>query len=258
MKTFVSAVILTKNEESYIMGCLESLSWCDEIVIVDDYSTDKTVQVARQARPTGIVIVQRHLQADFASQRNYGLEKASGELVFFVDADERVNRELSDEIGQLKLKEGFADTNGWFVKRQDKIFGKTLQHGETAHTKFLRLGRKNCGIWKGKVHEVWEIEGKIDQLNAPISHTPHPTSWAFLNKINWYTDIVAQYWIEQGREVRAWEIVFYPLGKFLQNYIVRLGFLDGVPGLIVAFMMSFHSFLARAKTWLRVNSRTHE
>lgn len=268
----ISAIILTKNEEKNIEKCLESLSWCDEIIIVDDYSEDNTsLVISRQSLVVRnkIKIFKRHLDGDFAAQRNFGLEKASGNWDLFVDADEVISEELEAEIKQKVLshsgEERSDDTrirfwasqndvkkvNGYYIKRQDYFLGRWLKHGETGQAKFLRLAVKGAGRWKGKVHEVWEVDGKADELTNPILHYPHQTVSEFLRDINWYTDLVAQYWKEQGRKMGFWEIVIYPLGKFIQNYIFRLGFLDGTAGFVLAALMSFHSFLARSKYWLK-------
>ena len=258
----ISAVVLTKNEEENIESCLKSLDWCDEIIIVDDYSKDNTLVRIKglgfrvKGKEGKIKIFKRHLNGDFGAQRNFGLEKAKGEWVLFIDADEGVSEGLQDEI--LKQVQDDLNTSvrdqikGYLIKRKDFFLGKWLNYGETSTVRLIRLAKKGGGNWVGKVHEEWKIEGKIIELNEPILHYPHPTNSSFLEKINKYTDIVAQYWLEQGRLISNWEIIFYPAGKFLQNYILRLGFLDGIPGLIMAAMMSFHSFLARGKLWFKL------
>ena len=260
MNEIISIVILTKNEEKNIKKCLDAVVWCNEIIVIDDYSTDKTIELVHKVLKVHKVykVLQRKLDGDFAAQRNFGLEKASGEWVLFVDADEVISEKLASEIKsqissatrQLTGRIKANNISGFYLKRKDYFLGKWLKHGETANVKLLRLGRKNTGRWQGRVHETWEIKGKVGELKNPILHYPHQTVAMFLKDINWYTDVVAQYWLEQGRKIATWEIVCYPLGKFLQNYIIRLGILDGTAGLIMAFMMSFHSFLVRGKVFL--------
>lgn len=270
----ISAVILTKNEEVNIAKCIKSLLWCDEIIVVDDYSTDETIERVRgPASPAGrqesevrninkYKIFERRLNNDFAKQRNFGLEKAKGEWVIFIDADEIISEVLASEIeAQISnIKDQNQSSKfktdqivGFYLKRRDFFLGRWLKYGETANVRLLRLAKKNSGKWKGKVHEKWLIKGKTEVLNNPLEHYPHSTMTIFLQKINTYTDIVAQYWKEKGRKINSPEIFIYPLGKFLHNYLIKLGFLDGVPGFIMAVMMSFHSFLARGKYWLMVN-----
>src|SRR3990167_3323477 len=245
----ISAVVLTKNEEKNIERCINSLLWCDKIVIIDDYSEDETINIIKNAK---VKIFQRKLNGDFAGQRNFGLEKASGEWVLFVDSDEIISKELASEIkSQIhnsKLKTNKIDA--FYIKRKDYFLGRWLKYGETGDIKFLRLARKVGGEWKGRIHEVWEVTGKIGKLKNPIQHFPHETVSEFLKEVNIYTDLVAQYWNEEGKKIGYREIVLYPIGKFIHNYIIRLGFLDGGEGFIIAAMMSFHSFLARGKYWL--------
>lgn len=254
----ISAIILTKNEEENIERCLESISWCDEIIVVDDYSQDDTLERIKnyesRIKEKNIKIYKRKLNEDFATQRNFGLEKASGEWVLFIDADEIITKELDREIIKTIQNPAIADIcMGYLIKRKDYFLGKWLKYGETANIKLLRLARKDAGKWQGKVHEVWKLEGPVEELKSPILHHPHPTILQFLKDINYYTDLVAQCWREEGRKMGFWEIIIYPAGKFMQNYIVRLGFLDGTAGFVLAIFMSFHSFLARSKYWLKVN-----
>jgi len=240
----ISAVVLTKNEEKNIKDCLLSLDWCDEILLVDDQSEDKTVAIARKL---GAIIYQRSLDNNFAAQRNFGLEKAKEDWVLFVDADERVSPWLAKEIRETLEKTNF---NGFYLKRRDWFQGKKLEHGEVGKTKLLRLGRKKAGKWQRQVHEIWQIKGKLGELNNFLDHYPHPTVSEFLKEVNFYSTLHAQVLYGEKIKPSLFRIIFNPTGKFIQNYFLRLGFLDGMPGLVVALMMSFHSFLARSKLYL--------
>lgn len=256
MKPTISVVILAGSFEENVKKCLNSLSWCDEIVIINDSSKDeaKTTIINEQKKQLfndRLNIYKRSLNGDFASQRNYGLKMAKGDWILFVDTDEVISRELQSEIKTKIQKNTIGQNNtGYLLRRKDYFLGKWLKYGETSNIKLLRLAKKNAGCWGGKVHEVWDIKGKIGQMENPILHYPHRNLSSFLDKINRYTDIVAQCWVEEGRKIKSWEIIFFPLGKFMQNYILKLGFLDGTPGLIMAIAMSLHSFLARSKCWL--------
>lgn len=249
----ISAVVLAKNEKENIKECLESLKWCDEIIVIDDESEDKTCEIAKKS---GAKVFTRTLNLDYAAQRNYGLQKAQGDWVLFVDADERVDEDLMGEI-----KEAVEDPNfsGYFVKRTDFMFGRWLNHGETSDIRLLRLARKGTGEWVRPVHEVWKIAGTIGNLENPLLHYPHPSVTEFLGKINLYTTLDAQEFYKQGapktHRVGTASIIFYPVGKFLRNYFLKLGFLDGTAGFMMAMMMSFHSFLTRGKLWLLVKNR---
>nr|MBI5455569.1 hypothetical protein [Candidatus Levybacteria bacterium] len=140
--------------------------------------------------------------------------------------------------------------NGFYIKRLDVIWGKMLKHGETGNIKLLRLARKKAGVWYGKVHEQWQIDGKISELENSLIHYPHQTIDEFLKEINFYTSIRAKELYEAGVRGSLKDIIVYPKAKFILNYFIRLGFLDGIEGFIFAIFMSFHSFLVRGKLWL--------
>lgn len=251
----ISTVVLTHNSEKTLGNTLGSLSFSDEIIVVDDDSTDKTLQIARTYKA---VVFKRSLNDDFAAQRNYGLEKAKGpastsrqrggDWVLFIDADEVVPPELAREIETVTL----ASKNrisGYFISRQDYFGGRGLKHGETSHVLLLRLAKKHAGVWIEPVHEIWQVRGETGILKNTIHHLPHSDVAQFLSKINRYSSIRAKFLYAQGKRSSLWEITLYPTAKFFVNYVVKLGFLDGMQGLIMAIMMSFHSFLVRAKLW---------
>ncbi len=240
----ISAVILTKNEEKNIKRCIESLLWCNEIIIIDDYSEDKTL---REIKNFKVRVYKRHLNSNFAQQRNFGLSKANSDWVLFLDADEIITLELKREIIEVNFQTD--DYNGFYIKRQDFFMGRQLKYGETGNIKLLRLGKINVGKWKRSVHEAWEIKGRVGELKNPIYHYPHQTIREFVDDINFYSTIHAR----ENRKTKSaniFYIITYPLGKFILNYFLKLGFLDGVEGFVMAMFMSLHSFLAWGKLWL--------
>ncbi len=242
----ISAVVLTKNEEKNISECLESLSWCDEIIVIDDHSIDKTVELAKKMSAKVYI---RSLQNNFSEQRNFGLEKASGDWVLFIDADERVTPALWYEIMQ-HTNIPINPYSGYLLKRTDTMWEKGLKHGETGNIKILRLAKKDTGKWEGKVHETWKINGQTLVLNNSLLHYPHVNLDNFLKEINFYTDLRATELFDRKVKASWWTIILYPKAKFILNYFIKRGFLDGMPGLVFAVMMSFHSFLVRGKLWL--------
>lgn len=247
----ISIVILTKNEEKNILDCLETVLWADEIVVIDDYSQDRTIDVIKTFYPKKRIKIFKRRLEDFSSQRNYGLSKATKEWIFFVDSDERVTKELREEINTLLIEEkNNPKYNGFYVSRKDIIWGKKLDHGESGNIKLLRIGKKTAGIWRGKVHEEWAIEGNTNDLESELIHYPHQSMDEFLKEINFYTTLRAEELYNAKTKVKFLDLIFYPKGKFIQNYIFKLGFLDGLEGFIFAILMSFHSFLVRGKLWL--------
>lgn len=243
----ISAVILTKNEEKNIKECLGSLKWTDEIIVIDDNSEDKTVEIARKM---GAKIYSRVLSDDFSKQRNFGVEQATGDWILFIDADERISQGLAYEISNTLRFSDSNKHNGYYLKRLDSMFGKELKYGEVGNINLLRLAKKDSGKWEGKVHEEWKIEGEVGYLKNTILHYPHKTIREFLEEINFYTDLKAKELYAQGKHVHPASIIFYPLFKFFVNYFLKRGFKDGIEGLILAVLMSLHSFLVRAKQWL--------
>jgi glycosyltransferase involved in cell wall biosynthesis len=250
----ISVIILTKNEEKNILDCLETVDWADEIIILDDSSEDRTIEIARSQKLKQLKILEQELDGDFAKQRNYALSHAQNEWVLFIDADERVTPELRREINDFIIEEKEKPVfEGMFIKRRDILWGKLLKHGETGHTKLLRLARKNAGVWYGKVHEQWLLEGETSIFDNYLIHYPHQTITEFLGEINFYTSLRAKELLARGEKVSLLKIIAYPKAKFIQNYLFRLGFLDGLEGLVQAILMSFHSFLVRAKLWTYSN-----
>lgn len=244
----ISAVVLTKNEEKNLPYCLESLKWCGEIIVIDDYSEDKTVQIAEKF---GAKVYKHKLKDNFAVQRNFGLDKALGEWVLFVDADEVVTPALRGEITQLLSKS--VTQKGLYIKRRDIIWGKELKYGETGNARLLRLAKKGAGDWKRAVHEIWNVTGSTGELESPLIHYPHQTIKEFIQDIDRYSTLHAQELAKEGKRSNIFKIMLWPKFKFWQNYLFRLGFLDGGPGFVVTMMMCFHSYLAWSKLWLAQN-----
>ena len=245
----LSAVLIVKNEEQKVEKAVQSLSFCDEIVIVDDHSNDNTVKIIDRIDPKA-KIVERALNSDFSTQRNFGLSLAKGDWVLFVDADEIVTSELAKEIKNELRMGNVNGVSGYFIKRKDFFLGRWLNHGETGDIKLLRLARKGTGKWEGKVHERWKITGKTESLQNYLLHYSHNNLNDLTSKISFYSTIRARELLHQGGKSSWLQIIGYPFGKFLLNYFWRLGFLDGMPGLLMAIEMSFHSFLVRSKLYL--------
>jgi glycosyltransferase involved in cell wall biosynthesis len=253
----ISVVILTKNEEENILDCLESVLWCDEIIVVDDYSTDRTIEVIKNFSSGKVKIFQHNLDNNFSNQRNFAISKASYEWILFIDADERVSTDLREEINAVIIDQSHKrDIDGFYIKRKDYIWGKILNHGETGNIKLLRLAKKVKGKWTGEVHEIWEIKGKVAELENRLFHYPHQTISEFLREINFYTTIRATELYESGKKVSLFQIILYPKAKFFVNYFLKLGILDGLEGFVFAILMSFHSFLVRAKLWIYLSKKS--
>lgn len=243
MRRMISAIVLSHDSEDSIGKTLASLVWCDERIIIDDSSTDKTREISAKHHA---ILYTHPLNDDFAAQRNFGLTKAKGDWILFIDSDEIVSAGLAREI----QKSVEIDCAGFYIKRQDWLFGKKIRYGETSRVRLLRLAKKNAGSWTRSVHEVWDVKGVIGTLVAPLDHFPHPDVAQFISEINRYSTLNARFMYRENIHVPPWQIVAYPAAKFFVDYIWYCGFMDGTPGAVIALMMSMHSFLTRAKLWL--------
>ncbi len=199
-----------------------------------------------------ILTLKKRNVKDFAKEKNLLLSKAKSEWVLFVDPDEIVSDELKNEIESV-IKN--TTKNGYYIRRVDYLFGKELKHGEYSrsgwfgNTTLIRLGRKGTGIWKRKVHEYWDIRGEVGYLKNPLLHYPHPTLKDYINNINYFSTLHAKSLHEEGKKSTIIKIIIWPVGKFIYNYIFRLGFLDGMVGFVSALVMSFHSYLSWSKLY---------
>lgn len=210
----ISAIILNDHGRN-IEKTLASLKWCDEIIV--------------WTKP---------VNGDWAKTRNEAMATAKNDWVLFIDSDETLS---------TPLRQGFAgQADGYFIKRRDVFWDHEMKFGEAGTTKLLRLGKKSVGIWKRKVHEFWDIQnaGTLDNV---LLHYPHPTIKDFIDQINFYTEIDAKELLKEGKKFSYFRLIANPLGKFLLNYVCKLGFLDGPAGFVYAFMMSFHSLVVRVK-----------
>lgn len=187
------------------------------------------------------------VKSDFSHARNEAMEKAKNEWILFVDSDEVVTEELSEEITHVVSK---GEKSAYYIKRRDYFWNTELKWGETyaARTKgIIRLVKKNSGKWVGRVHEMFHPIGEVGSLKNYIDHYPHPSIAAFLKSINEYSTLRAQELHKKGTRTTVLQLLLYPFGKFWYTYVFKLGFLDGPAGFVYSFMMSFHSFLVRAK-----------
>ena len=247
MKNSLSIIVLTHNDELRIVDCLENLRFGDELIVIDDESSDRTVEIVKQYTKNVYI---KSMSGNFSNQRNYGIDKAKSEWILFVDSDEIVPEKLEDEIFQ-SIKNN--NTNGYFIHRFDYMWGKKITHGEVGSIKLLRLARAGKGKWHGKVHEKWSVYGKIDELESPLIHVPHQSVREFIKDIDQYSTLRSEELYVQKKNVGIFSIIFYPLGKFLVNYLLKKGYKDKMPGLIYTITMSFHSFMVRSKLFLKNN-----
>lgn len=239
----LTVVVIVKNEVKNLAGCLKSLTIANEVIVIDDYSTDDTLKVAKLA---GARVYQRALDGDYAAQRNFGLDKARSEWVLFLDADERLTP-MALKAVRAAIKAG-NEIDGYQLRRLDVFLGKTLKYGETGSIWLTRLGRRNSGRWRRPVHETWDLK-KVVKLAGVIEHRSHENFSALLATVNQYAQLEAKYRAKQGQDWSLWETIVNPVGKWIVNVIFKRGILDGWPGLLMATGMSYHSLRVRTNLY---------
>ncbi len=246
----ITAIILAKNEESRIKEAIKTVSFCDEILVIDDESTDKTAELVQNA---GAQFISHPKQNGFAGQRNWAMEQAKHDWILFIDADEEIPEELRKEIGHI-VKQKQLEISSYFIPRRDFFWQHEMKYGETKKARtlgILRLMKKGSGVWMGSVHEIFLAAGKTGALTGFINHTSHTSLEDFIEDVNVYSTMRAEELYKQEKHVSILEIIFFPFGKFIYTYFILGGFLDGAAGFVYSFVMSFHSFLVRAKLLVR-------
>jgi glycosyltransferase involved in cell wall biosynthesis len=240
----ISTVILYRNEKESLKRCLNSLAWCNDIVIVHDARDNLSVPSVHRE---GVTIVKRLLDDDFSAQRNFGMEYAKHDWILFVDADEELSIELMEAMKELA-----PDTriSAYAIPRIDIFWHKRLSHGEVgtaARRGVIRLVHRKQGTWKGTVHETFIPTGSTGRLEHSIFHYPHQTIGEFIQSVNFYSSLRAREISNRSQRRLFVEMLLYPPTKFIYTYFLKLGLLDGTAGFVYSFMMAFHSFLVRAK-----------
>lgn len=248
----LTAVVLAKDEANNLPACLTSLAFCDHLVVIDDNSSDATVAIAKKH---GATVLSREMAAGFADQRNWAQSHVKSPWLLFIDADEVVTAELAASIRENLTHPG--STKGYFLRRQDFLWGQPLRHGDTGTAWLLRLARRGSGTWVGAVHETWRITGRTARLAGVLKHRPHPTLAAFLRHLNFYSSLRASELFSDHQAAAVWQILAYPTAKFLHLWIIKRGFLDGTVGFIHATCMAFYSFLVRGKLYLLARGIPH-
>jgi len=242
----ITAVIITKNEEKNIQRCLDSLKpVAEEIIVVDSNSTDNTVALCQQAGAR--VIVQSWL--GYGPQKNLGNNAASHDYILSIDADEALDEQLTQAILEEKRK-GLQGI--YQLSRFNYYYGKFIKHGADYPDKKIRLFNKTSTHWDEKdVHETLVIgpDQKITALKGHLLHYTYYRVEEHILKINYYTNLAAQDYIKRGKKASVFKIVFSPLSTFIQSYILKRGFLDGLHGFILAIMHAYAAFARYVKLW---------
>jgi glycosyltransferase involved in cell wall biosynthesis len=241
----LSVIVITKNEERNIRPCLDSVKWANEVVVVDSGSTDNTVTIAKEF--TSKVYVRTW--KGFSAAKNFALQQATEEWVLWLDADERVTPELQNEI-QTVLAADQQDIAAYSMPRQANFLGSWIHHCGWYPGSVVRLFRRTSGTFSDtKVHEHLEVKGSIGALHSDLLHYTDPDLFHYFEKYNRYTTLAAEELTAHGKRFHLAKLIFNPIWIFVKMYILRLGFLDGIPGLILCICSANYVFTKYAKLW---------
>ncbi|KPK96548.1 MAG: hypothetical protein AMJ95_13600 [Omnitrophica WOR_2 bacterium SM23_72] len=238
----LSVVVLTRNEEARIAECLESVSWADEIVVVDDESSDATVAIAK--RYTDKIFI-RKMDIE-GRHRNWAYAQAKNEWVLSLDADERVTKELQEEI--KRVLEDSPQEEGFTIPIRNYIGTYWVKYGGWYPAAKLRLFQKGKFHYEEvEVHPRAFMEGSCGHLKSDIVHFSYKNLEEFWNSLNVQTTREAQKWYNQGKPMRLGRFIWRTIDRFLRTYIRKKGYKDGLIGFVVAFNAGLYQFLSYLK-----------
>ncbi len=232
----ISAVIITYNEEDRLPDALASLQGvADEIIVVDSYSTDSTLAIARAAQAR---IWQNRFE-DYGKQKNFALEKAGHEWILNLDADERVSPELKRAISELKENNMPAAVAAFAIKRKTFYLGRWIRHSGWYPDRKIRLFKKASATWQGRIHERLQVTGRIASLPGDILHFTYRDIGDHIRRLDRYSTFLAEEIVRQNKKFLLLRLLILPPVTFFRHYVWRLGFLDGFPGLVIATVSSW-------------------
>lgn len=246
----ISVVVLAYNEEARIRPCLESVRWADQIVVVDGFSTDNTVAIAREYTVDVYVsdLLGPNNPGGFADQRNFAIEKSTGDWIFFIDADERSTPELEQGIRARILSDIDEGHSVYRVKRLEHFFGvpSPYTHGDSWHDRIIRRG---AGRYDGRrVHETLKFEGTRGEVEGLLLHYSKDSVAHYVETMNRYTTLEAEEMKAAGKPLASspWPAMIH---AFMYRYWYLRSYREGVFGLLMCLMLTFYQYLTWAKYW---------
>ncbi len=243
----VSAIVVCFNEERNIEACLESLRWCDEIVVVDSFSTDRTVVICRQYTDR---IIQRPW-AGYRDQKSFAHSQATKDWILLVDADERVTPQLRDEI-RASLNHDAGRFVGFAIPRLVFYLGRWWRRGGWYPDYKVRLFRRDRARWGGMdPHEKILVDGKVRRLTQPLHHFSYRNIDDHIQRINRFTTISSRELKKENQPWRLSDALLRPAYRFFRSYVIKRGFMEGFAGFYMAVTAAMYVFLKYAKLWER-------
>ena len=238
----ISATIITCNEERNIARCIESLRCCDEILVVDSGSTDRTVEIAQKLNAR---VVDSPWQG-YAKQKNLAAAQAANDWILSLDADEVLSEALEAEIWQLRKKG--PEYDAYTMPRMAQYLGRWILHSGWYPDRKVRLYDRRKATWVGEfVHESVKVSGTVGEMKSNILHYTCESLSEHVRSVDHYTTLAAQEVASRGYHVGWPRLIFEPGFTFVRTYFFELGFLDGLEGLMIANMAAMYTFLKYAK-----------
>ncbi|NUO10070.1 MAG: glycosyltransferase family 2 protein [Candidatus Brocadia sp.] len=243
----LSVTIITLNEEENIRDALESVTWADEIIIVDSGSSDKTIDICKEYTEK----IFYNPWPGHITQKNIAIDKAAYLWILSIDADERITPELAKEIKEVLQ---YPKADAYAMPRHVFYLGRWIYHSGWYPDYKVRLFKKNNARWGGvNPHDTVIVDGKLGHLNGNLVHYSYKNISHHVNTINNFTTISAGEYLKLGKRASLWNITLRPAGTFLKKYILKQGFRDGLPGFIIAVSSAYYVFLKYAKLWELIN-----
>ena len=242
--TKITAIIPTLNEEIHLADAIRSVSFADEIIVIDSFSTDSTIEIAEKM---DVKIIKRKFD-DFSSQKNFAIEAAAHDWIYILDADERVTPKVKTEI--LNAIKDPKENVGFYVRRTFYFCGKKVNYSGFQRDKVIRLFLKEHCKYKGLVHEKIVTRGNLGFFKNKIDHFSYRNYDHYISKMNPYGAIRARELHETGVQVNIYHVMIKPAARFCIHYVIRLGFLDGFTGFLVAKTQAYGVLTRYIKLWL--------
>lgn len=234
-------IVVITNKTKLLENFTRRLSFADEVIFVYEVT-----QPVLETKMNNVSFLFIEKNSSFANKRNLGLAKIKTDWALFVDDDEIVSEELALEIKEVINKDKYS---GYYLTRHDICFYQELKYGEIMGQKILRLAKTGRGEFTRSVHEVWNIEGKVGYLKAVLYHQKDNFVSGFLSRIRQYGPLDADSLNQERKPFSFFKLLIFPKVKFFNNYILKLGFLDGIAGLFLAYLMSIQSLSVRIYQW---------
>jgi len=231
--TKISAIIPTLNEEIHIADAIKSLDFADEIIVIDSFSTDKTLEIAEKLN---VKIIKRKFD-DFSSQKNFAISQAKHSWIYILDADERVTSEVKKEI--LEAVKSPNNKVGFYVRRSFYFAGKHIHYGGCQRDKVVRLFLKEYCKYEGVVHETIKSEGDLGFFKNKIAHYSYKNYDHYISKMNHYGALRGMQYFKEGKKANLFHFMLKPPARFFIHYFIRFGFLDGFAGFVFAKVQAY-------------------